>query len=198
MKRRTFVTSVLAITLVAIFSTAARAGINPQPFRTGLFGIAPGQAVRVSVLNMANVGGIIAPCMSPDLAGFVVRIASPAGRLLFESHHKALATGIGTFTDFVPVPEDGVTATGARVPGDAARGRRLQLRAEVAVELAPVPDDGRCTDDAVARRQARRLLRNLHLTLEIYDVATGRTAFTLPFAAVMFNPQPEPPDPTVP
>jgi hypothetical protein len=196
MKRRTFVTSVLAITLVAIFSTAAQAGIDPEPFRTGLFGIAPGQAVRVSVLNMANVGGTINPCMSPDLAGFVVRIATPAGRLLFESHHKELATGIGTFTDFSPVPDDGVTAT--RVPGDAARGRRAQMHAEVAIELQPVPDDGRCTDDAVARRLARRLLRNVHLTLEVYDVATGRTAFTMPFAAVMFNPQPEPPDPTVP
>ena len=64
------------------------------------------------------------------------------------------------------------------------RHRRAQVRAEVAIELQPIPDDGRCADDAVARRQAQRLLRNVHLTLEVFDVATGRTAFTMPFAEV--------------
>jgi hypothetical protein len=195
MKRRSFVTSVLAITLVTLFSRTARAGVEPQPFRTGLFGITPGQAIRVSVLNAGNIGGIINPCFNPALAGFVVTLSGPAGRVLFESHHKALLQGTGTFTDFTP--DDAVTAAGARVPGDATRGRRVQMRAEVAVELEPVPNDGRCADDAVARRHARRLLRNLHITLEVYDVATGRTAFTMPFSDVMFNPQPEPPEPAV-
>jgi hypothetical protein len=90
-----------------------------------------------------------------------------------------------------------VTAAGARVPGDGSlvRGRRAQMRAEVAIELVPTPEDGRCSDDAVARRHARRLLRHVHLTLEVYDVATGRTAFTMPFSEVMFNRQPEPPEP---
>ena len=46
-----------------------------------------------------------------------------------------------------------------------------------------------------SRLWALRLLRNVHLTLEVYDVATGRTAFTMPFSEVMFNPQPEPPEP---
>jgi hypothetical protein len=195
MKRRSFVSSVLAIALVALFSSAARAGVNPQPFRTGLFGITAGQAIRVSVLNAGSDGGTINPCFNPNLTGFVVKVSGPAGRVLFESQHKALSQGTGAFTDFVPVADDGVTATGARVPGDATRALRAQMRAEVAIELEPIPNDGRCTDDAVARRHARRLLRNVHLTIEVYDVATGRTAFTMPFSDVMFNPQPEPPEP---
>jgi hypothetical protein len=198
MKRRSFVSSVLAIALVALFSSAARAGVSPQPFRTGLFGITPGQAIRVSVLNAGNVGGIITPCFNPNLAGFVVKVSGPAGRVLFESQHKEIRQGTGTFTDFEPTPEDGITGPG----GAVVRARRIQLRAEVAIELQPIPEDGipvpndgQCADDAVARRHARRLLRNVHLTLEIYDVATGKTAFTMPFSEVMFNPQPEPPEP---
>ena len=157
------------------------AGIEPQPFRTGLFGITPGQAVRVSVLNAGNEGGGINPCFSPDLAGLVVKISSPAGRVLFESHRKTLLQGVGTFSDFTP---DG-----------GLRERRSQIRAQVAIALTPTPEDGRCADDDVARRQARRLLRTVHLTLEVFYVATGSTAFTLPFSEVMFNPQPEPPEP---
>ena len=159
----------------------AWAGVNPQPFRTGLFGITPGQAVRVSVLNAGGEVGTIGPCFNPHLDGFVVKISGPAGRVLFESHHKTLRQGVGTFTDFTP---DG-----------GLRERRSQMHAQVAIQLTPVPEDGRCTDDAVARRQARRLLRQVHLTLEVFDIATGRTAFTLPFSEVMFNPQPEPPEP---
>jgi hypothetical protein len=171
--------------LGALLAPPAWAGVNPQPFRTGLFGITPGQAIRVSVLNAGNEGGTVNPCFNPALAGFVVKLSSPAGRVLFEAPHKALPEGRGAFTDFIqPPPEDGVT-----------RNRRAQVRADVAVELQPIPDDGRCTDDAVARRHARRLLRNVHLTLEVFDVATGQTAFTIPFSEVMFNPQPEPPEP---
>jgi hypothetical protein len=169
---------------VLLAPTLAGAGVSPQPFRTGLFGITAGQAVRVSVLNAGNVGGVINPCIRPDLAGFVVKLTGPSGRVLFESPHKALPEGRGAFTDFVPIPEDGVT-----------RNKRAQVRADVAVELEPIPEDGRCTDDAVARRHAWRLLRNMHLTLEVFDVGTGQTAFTIPFSEVMFNPQPEPPEP---
>ncbi len=172
--------------------TIALAGVSPEPFRTGLFGVAAGQAIRVSVLNAGTVSGI-APCVTPDLAGFVVTIAGASGRVLFESPQRALPAGIGAFTDFVPPLED--AATGARVPGDGvlARGRRVQLHAAVAVELTPVHDD-RCTAQE-ARRQARRLLRGVHLTLEVFDLASGRTAFTLPFSEVSCNPQPEPPEP---
>ena len=198
MKRRSFVASALATSLVVLFSgTLAWAGVEPTPFRSGLFGIAAGQAIRVSLLNAGTIGGTIGPCFNPDLAGFVVTIAGPAGRVLFELHHKMLTAGVGTFTDFIPLLEDGATPAGTRVPGDGSlvRGRRAQVRALVAIELQHIPEDGRCADDDVARRQAQRLLRNVHLTLEVFDVATGRTAFTMPFSEVMFNPQPEPPEP---
>lgn len=33
--------------------------------------------------------------------------------------------------------------------------------------------------------------RRILVTLEVFDTATGQTAFTTPFAAVGFNPQPE-------
>ena len=33
------------------------------------------------------------------------------------------------------------------------------------------------------------------VTVEVFDTATGQTAYTMPFAAVGFNPQPEPPEP---
>jgi len=33
------------------------------------------------------------------------------------------------------------------------------------------------------------------VTLEVFDTATGQTVYTTPFAAVGFNPQPEPPEP---
>ena len=178
---RTYRHSLGLVCMGTLLAPSAWAGIEPQPFRTGLFGITPGQAVRVSVLNAGNEGGTINPCFNPDLAGFVVTISRPAGRVLFESHNKTLLQGLGTFTDFTP---DG-----------GLRERRSQIRAQVAIKLSPIPEDGRCTDDAVARRHARRLLRNVHLTLEVFDVATGRTAFTLPFSEVMFNPQPEPPEP---
>jgi hypothetical protein len=168
----------------AVLAPPAWAGVTPTPFRTGLFGITPGQAIRVSVLNAGDLGGIITPCFNPALAGFVVKLSTPAGGVLFESPHKALREGTGAFADFTPTPEDGVT-----------RNKRAQMRADVAVELEPVPEDGRCNDDSVARRHARRLLRNVHLTLEVFDVGTGQTAFTIPFSEVMFNPQPEPPEP---
>ena len=186
---------ILCVCIAALLAPpVASAGVQPDPFRTGLFGVAVGQAIRVSVLNAGNEGGIIEPCFTPDLAGFVVTIAGPAGRVLFESPHRALPVGMGTFTDFVPPLEDAATS-GARVPGDGAlvRGRRVQLRAAVAFELSPVPG-GQCTEEE-ARRQMRRLLRSVHLTLEVFDLVSGRTAFTLPFSEVMFNPQPEPPEP---
>jgi hypothetical protein len=190
MPRKSIVLITCFVTL--FWGTLASAGIDPTPFKTGLFGIAPGQAVRVSVLNAGEAGGVIDPCFHPDLAGFVLTVAGPAGRVLFQSRHATVQQGTGTFSDFAPALDDGSTT----VPGGTVvRARRAQMHAEVAIELTPIPDDGRCADDAVARRHARGLLRSVHLTLEIYDVATGRTVFTMPFSDVMFNPQPEPPEP---
>jgi len=44
----------------------------------------------------------------------------------------------------------------------------------------------------------RRVIRTTLPTVEVFDLATGRTQFTIPFARVAFNPRPEPPDPTRP
>ena len=67
MTRKQFVTSVLATSLVVLLFSGpvAWAGIEPQPFRTGLFGITAGQSIRVSFLNAGGEGGIINPCFNP-------------------------------------------------------------------------------------------------------------------------------------
>ncbi len=144
------------------------AGIDPQPFRTGLFGIKEGQAIRVSVLNAGEVGGIIAPC---------VRFLDLDGTLLLEAVPEPVAAGVGAFMDFDPLPP-GPTRT---------PGFRRQLRVEV--ELVPAVHP----PDPAAPPRARR--SDVHLTLEVFDTATGRTVYTMPFVAVGFNPQPEPPEP---
>jgi hypothetical protein len=46
------------------------------------------------------------------------------------------------------------------------------------------------SDDEAA---VRALQGNVRLTLEVLDVATGRTSFTMPFVAKGFDPQPDPP-----
>jgi hypothetical protein len=58
-------------------------------------------------------------------------------------------------------------------------GQRMQVRAEV--ELNQPPDPGRVQPNDVI------------LTLEVFDNTTGKTAFTMPWVLVGFNPQPEPP-----
>jgi hypothetical protein len=220
MQRRQFVTSVLATSLVALFSgSPAWAGVEPEPFRTGLFGVTAGQMIRVSVVN----AGIIQPCVMPEVLVSAVIIRNLAGAPLFEAKGELLTEGMGMFVDFQPIPDDGApTPTGALTPGLApvlpVRSRRLQLRADVVVipipddgvpvpddgrpACAPVPDDGRpaCTpvpddgrpagDDALCR-----VLRTVIPTLEVFDTATGRTVYTMPFVKVAFNPQPEPPEP---
>jgi hypothetical protein len=235
MTRRQLVTSVLATFLVVLFSgSLAWAGIEPQPFRTGLFGVTAGQSVRISVLNAEGARGVINPCF---------RIRDAAGKLLFETEGGSLQAGIGTFADFVPVPEDGAPPpTGAPAPGVplAPLASRIQLRVEVAIAWQPVPEDGRlacvpvpddgrpacgpvpddgrpaCTPVPDDGRPACapvpddgqpacepvpddgrlcRVLPNVIPTLEVFDTATGRTVYTMPFAKVAFNPQPEPPEP---
>jgi hypothetical protein len=61
------------------------------------------------------------------------------------------------------------------------------VRAEVELLPAVYPPD------PVATPRARR--GDFHLTLEVFDTATGQTVYTMPFLAVGFNPQPEPPEP---
>src|SRR5262245_47129509 len=110
-----FLVTVAAVLLCAVTSMA---GVGPVPFRTGLFGVVPGQTVRISVLNAGDARGIINPCF---------KIWDAAGGLLFESDGEPLALGTGDFREY--------EVSQRPVPG------RLQLRAEL--ELLPVPNDGK-------------------------------------------------------
>ena len=121
MQRTQLVRSILSASLVALFSVSpAWAGIDPQPFRTGLFGITPGQTIRVSV---AFPGGVINPCFMPEVLVSDVSLRDVAGRRLFESKGGLLQEGMGTFFD-VSWEEMGLT-----------RARRRQVRAEVVLEF---------------------------------------------------------------
>ena len=178
MQRTSFVRAISTTLVVTVLATSqAWAGIEPQPFRTGLFGIAAGQAIRVSVLNAGVAGGVINPCFyPPDPIMATVVVRNLLGGVLFKADTEKLPAGMGTFVD---VPPDPTAATGARTPGGPPAPARRQLRVE-AVVLIPVADDAACQTTAVLRA----LRRQVQLALEVYDVATGRTAFTMPFAAV--------------
>jgi len=201
MQRRHFVTSVLVTPLVALFSgSPVWAGIDPQPFRTGLFGVTAGQTIRVSV---ANAAGVFNACFTPEVLVSAVRFRDLAGALLFESKGEVLTDGMGMSVDFQPIPDDGAPSPGGAltpgpVPAPAVRSRRLQVRAEIVI--GPVPNDGLpVPDDGVpVPEDGRAICGGVLLTLEVFDVVTGRTAFTMPFAKVAFNPQPEPPEPIRP
>jgi hypothetical protein len=172
------------LVLAVVSASQAWAGINPQPFRTGLFGIAAGQAIRVSLLNAGNQAGIINPCFyPPDPIMATVVVRNMLGGALFKADTEKLSAGMGTFLD---VPPDPTAATSVRTPGGLPASARRQLRVE-AVVLIPVPDDEACQTETVRRALARQV----QLTLEVYDVATGRTEFTMPFVAVA-GVEPEP------
>ena len=174
MNRRSFIASVLAVLVVLCSGPVARAGIQPTPFRTGLFGITAGQAIRVSVLNAAVAGGIIGPCVAPPPLVAKVAVRGLDGATLFEALTDKLLAGMGGVVDYAPR----TTATADRVT--VPSNRRLQVRAEVSFTEADMVTVQAC---------------GVALTLEIFDIVSGRTDFTMPFAAVMFNPQPEPPEP---
>jgi hypothetical protein len=139
--------------LLLVHATTAWAGVQPQPFRTGLFGVTTGQSIRISVVNAGGASGIINPCF---------HVVDADGKLLLEHDSGLLSSGAGTFVDF------DAPAAGA--------GVRTQLRAEV--ELVPMANP----PDPVAWLVALR--REVLLTLEVFDTATGETVITLPFAAV--------------
>src|SRR5262245_7427857 len=156
----------LVLSTLLLGAGTASAGIGPVPFRTGLFGVTAGQKVRVSVLNTGAEKAIINPCF---------KVWDAAGTLLFESDAGPLPGGAATFADFGPVPNDGVPPpTG--VP-ERSLGERLQIRAEVALELA---DDSQPSAKQAAALEKQK--RHVIVTLEVYDTATGRTAFTMRFA----------------
>jgi hypothetical protein len=162
MKLRQFVTAVLATSLTILFSSSpAWAGINPQPFRTGLFGVTAGQTIRISVVN----AGIIEPCAMPEVLVSAVRLRNLEGTPLFESKGELLREGVGTFVD-IPWEEPATTVTRIR--------RRAQIRAEVELLF----------DDTLLQRG------DLLLTLEVFDTLTGRTAFTVAFNPQPEPPEP--------
>jgi hypothetical protein len=164
----------IAATLALLPALAARAGAEPLAAKTGLFGVTPDQVVRVSVLNAADGSVMIAAR---------AQVLDLAGRVLFDRRGAAIPAGAGTFVDFSPVASGGTS-----LPGTITRPGRTQVRAQIALEFM---EDGRLLTLAeVAERGLRRAVR---LTLEVYDAATGRTLFTLPFEAVGFDPQPDPP-----
>ena len=183
-RRARLVVSLLAAVAIA---TPASAIIIVNG-KTGLFGVTGSQTIRVSVLNASDKGGIN-PC---------VGVFDLSGRMLVEIEAMPLRPGEGTFVDF-----DAATL-GLR------DGQRMQVR--VGVELVGPPDDDRVgtgppDDDRLAvpppddscpgippPDDGRRVQPDdAILTLEVFDTATGRTAFTMPWVLVGFNPQPEPP-----
>ena len=164
MKRRQLAKSVLATFLVAQFSVSpAWAGIDPVPFRTGLFGVVAGQTIRVSVVNAGAAAGVINPCVTPPLLVPAVRIRDVSGKPVFESKGRVLKEEEGMFLDVA-----------VQHPPDPTRlyPPRAQVRAEVVLELDT----------------ATKPCNDIVLTLEVFDTATGRTAFTMPFTTVGFNP----------
>jgi hypothetical protein len=192
MHRYRFIASTTAVCLGIVFASASlRAGVEPQPFRTGYFGVAEGQTIRISMFNARfDRRGLFAPCAVPDALVARIVIRNLQGRALFESRSGPVADGAGDFVDFAPLSDTGAASAGARTPGRAApmQRQRLQVRAEVVVASA----DAGATPPEPARRRCRE---EVLLTLEVFNTASGRTAFTLPFSEVAFNPQPEPPGP---
>ena len=167
-----------ACLVMCLPAPVAWAGISPQPFRTGLFGVTTGQSIRVSILNAGHEVGIIQPC---------VHVWSVAGRLLFARSAGELPEGVGTFADFTPPSATAVASVTS-----------LRARAQVFAEVVfaahshspgmafppdpiypPDPIDTLTPDPGVLT------------TLEVFETTTGRTVFTMPFAAVAgVDPQP--------
>ena len=170
----------IACAAVLLSAQAAWAGIQPEPFRTGLFAVARGQGVRVSLVNAGDVRGIINPCF---------KIWDAQARLIAETDLGRVRRGRSVSAEYQPVANDR-TPGGAPIPDDG----RVLVRVEV--ELLTVAADGTPTPLILEDRAAlRHLLGSVIPSVEIFDLATGKTAYTLPFARVAFNPQPEPPEP---
>jgi hypothetical protein len=159
---------VTMVVAIAVMATPASAIIivNGQ---TGLFGVTADQTIRVSILNASAKGGI-APC---------VGVFDVNGVLLAEIEGGPVRPGAGTFVDF-----DAATLGDRNAP-------RRQVRVEVEFNLTP--DDGQPPDPAQPPDPIKVRARNIILTLEVVDNATGKTSFVMPWRLAGFNPQPEPP-----
>jgi hypothetical protein len=131
--------------------------------KTGLFGVAEGQTVRVSIVNLAYTKGGIIPCVGIfDLNG---------NEIARHESGTPLRVGQGMFFDF------DAASFGLRA------GQRAQIR--VVAEISPTPDDNRGSptpDDS-----------DVAVTVEVFDNTSGKTMFVVPATLKGFNPQPEPP-----
>jgi hypothetical protein len=166
---------VVTVAVALMPALLAQAGAEPVDAKTGLFGTTPDQVIRISVLNATGGKVTVAARLT---------VLDLAGRLLFEQRSSRIPASAGTFVDFTPP----APALGTALPGTTSRPARAQVRAAAAIEFI---EDGRVLE--AAEVADRGLHRGVRLTLEVYDAASGRTLFTLPFEAVGFDPQPEPP-----
>jgi hypothetical protein len=168
MKTRNRTTKLLAMSLALVVLAAAWGAGPAQAIivvdsRTGLFGVAAGQKVRTSFVNLAQTRGGIQPC---------VKVFDINGNVIAEHEMGApVPAGQGTFFDF------DAGQLGLR-PGE-----RAQIRVEA--EIEPAPD--------ASGREARIRPEDVLVTVEVFDNDTGKTTFTPPLTLKGFNPQPEPP-----
>ena len=196
MPRPQLISAVLALAIAAVLSSSnLLAGIEPEPFHSGPFGVTDAQAVRISIFN----DRVLKVCPTPDTIAGSMLIRDLRGTVLFEARTAPIPDGRGAFVDFVPA--SAVPPTGA-LPGltDLLR-RRYQVRAEVVItsvgpDGSPLPEDLPDAEDDVPPAEREACRNAVALSLEVFDRLSRSTAFTLPFARVAFNPQPEPPDPT--
>jgi hypothetical protein len=148
-----------------------------------MFGFTDGQAVRISVYN----DRVQRVCPAPESVMAWIVLRNVRGTAIFQTLTRPIPEGRGTFVDFVP-PLDSALLT-ARLEA------RHQVRAEVTI-LSVGPDGAPIWEGSDEELPALRTCREaVSASLEVFDRVSRRTGFTLQFAHVAFNPQPEPPEP---
>jgi hypothetical protein len=165
--RPRFVATIVLAAVVGATQVSASIIVNTK---TGLFGLTAGQTARINIVNAQAKGGVV-PC---------VGVFDMDGRQLAEFvADRPLAPGEGMSFDF------NADTLGLR------GSERMQVRAEVRLQPpdpaqppdpTQPPDPGQPPDPAHRRRAAL-------ITLEVFDNASGKTMFLVPF---------QPPDPQTP
>ena len=167
-------TSLALVVLSAVWGARPARAIIIIGTKTGLFGVAAGQKVRTSFVNLAQKRVGIVPC---------TKVFDIDGNMIAEHEGMPLQAGQGAFFDF-----------------DAGRlglrpGERAQIRVEVVLEQPPdptqPPDPAQPPDPTGPRDRIRP--DAAAVTVEVFDSDTGKTTLTLNAALKGFNPQPEPP-----